>query len=65
MHEVVLEGGPADLPQRYVLTQRDAPKVVVHRLNGYEHFEATPAHKTRDGRELQVYRWSYRTAIAE
>ncbi|MEU4894103.1 DUF5988 family protein [Streptomyces sp. NPDC044780] len=62
--EVVLEGGPDDLPRafrtgRSTLTTR---KLKIQHRNGYEHFELvnesadiTPA----------IFRWTMRTKIAE
>ena len=57
--DVLLEGGPADLTGR---THRVAPgdeRIAVPHLGGYEHFERDP-HSSQP-----VYRWSYRTKIAE
>ncbi|WP_280663885.1 DUF5988 family protein [Kitasatospora sp. MAP12-44] len=63
---VLLRGGPDDLPR-----VMEAPvDEVGHRMsfprgNGYEHFEFSEEYEDFDGRPAPVYRWSYRTAIAE
>ena len=56
---VVLEGGPADLIDRIHHVTPGEERVTVPHLGGYEHFERDP-----DSPAL-VYRWSYRTKIAE
>jgi hypothetical protein len=56
--DVVLEGGPSDLPdgeRRRRIPAGDL-KVKVRHRGGHEHFE-----RTDDG----VYRWTTRTKIAE
>ncbi|WP_432906167.1 DUF5988 family protein [Micromonospora matsumotoense] len=60
---IALEGGPASLPPE-LRSQRispDAPKVKVPHHGGYEHFE-----RPDDGDdEPLVFRWAYRSRIAE
>ncbi|MET7763196.1 DUF5988 family protein [Streptomyces sp. NPDC005336] len=62
--EVVLEGGPDDLPRAYRAGRSTitAKKLKIQHRNGYEHFELvnesgdiTPA----------IFRWTMRTKIAE
>lgn len=58
--EVVLEGGPVDLPRTLLVapTAAAGDKIKVPRLAGYEHFEkpAGPGN---------VFVWTTRTKIAE
>jgi hypothetical protein len=66
MTEVLLEGGPADIP-RYWRPETDATAehIRVPRLAGYEHFEPTGRVHQVDDREVAIYRWMYRTRVAE
>ncbi|MET7402906.1 DUF5988 family protein [Dactylosporangium sp. NPDC005572] len=62
--DAVLDGGPADIPA-VSRRQRATPeqlKIKLPRYNGYEHFE-----RTADGAPDQpvVFRWAFRTRIAE
>ncbi|MER7167602.1 DUF5988 family protein [Micromonospora sp. NPDC000207] len=61
--QVELEGGPASLPPelRRQRISPDAPKVKIPFNGGYEHFERTDD----ENREPVVFRWSYRSRIAE
>ena len=62
--EVILEGGPSDLPadQRARRVAPETVKVKVPHYGGYEHFErARPA----DGAGPLVFRWTGRTRVAE
>jgi hypothetical protein len=64
--EVVLEGGPSDLPAdlRALCTSVTALKIKVRYGRGYEHFERVAA--LPDGDALRVvFRWSGRTRMAE
>ncbi|MFI8854777.1 DUF5988 family protein [Streptomyces sp. NPDC053499] len=63
---VVLKGGPDSIPRIVeVAPGEEEPQVKVLRGNGYEHFEFTREYEEHDGQELPVYRWCYRTFIAE
>ncbi|MEV6427385.1 DUF5988 family protein [Nocardia sp. NPDC051463] len=63
--KAVLEGGPADLPDRVVPITPPGTEIKVPFRGGYEHFEVTPRlQDTTDG-PLRVYTWAYRTSIAE
>ncbi|GLV79619.1 DUF5988 family protein [Streptomyces hygroscopicus] len=62
--EVVLEGGPDDLP-RAVRTGRSTlttKKLKIPHRNGYEHFELV-----NDSADITpaIFRWTMRTKIAE
>ncbi|MFF3322354.1 DUF5988 family protein [Streptomyces sp. NPDC002889] len=69
MHEsnlVLLQGGPDDLPQVWVLPPGGCGEPVkILRHNAYEHFEFTHEYRTLHGETMPVYRWTYRTYIAE
>ncbi|MFK0237742.1 DUF5988 family protein [Streptomyces vinaceus] len=61
-----LEGGPDDVPERYAIPDADPDRLRVPRLGGYEHYEFTGTHRPNgDDGDLPVYRWIYRTRIAE
>ena len=65
--DVVLEGGPMDLPD-LLRRQRVDPveyDIKVHHRGGYEHFVRTTEWSYRHGTPRIVYRWSFRTRIAE
>lgn len=60
--EVILEGGPDDLPRAHRTGQSTltARKLKIQHRNGYEHFELV------DGDLVPVvFRWIMRTKIAE
>ncbi len=61
--EVSLEGGPTDIPRRFVATAAELAygKVKVPYLAGYEHFERDPQ---ADG-QPHPFAWTRRTKIAE
>lgn len=66
--DVVLEGGPADLPT--TMRGRSAPagtsRIKVPYLGGYEHFERFEDHgPIDDAAGAVVFRWTMRTKIAE
>jgi hypothetical protein len=66
--DVVLEGGPADIPAAERLRQVSVGdgKVKVPHYGGYEHFERTGERSSGgDGRSREVYRWVTRTKVAE
>ncbi|GAA1240034.1 hypothetical protein GCM10009665_33640 [Kitasatospora nipponensis] len=63
---VLLRGGPDDLPRvQEVPADEVDGRLSILRGNGYEHFEFTEEYDDFDGEPAPVYRWSYRTAIAE
>jgi hypothetical protein len=65
--DVVLEGGPADLPAT-ARTRRagaDEYSIKVPHRGGYEHFERVPDTSAADRFAAVVYRWTARTRIAE
>ncbi|MET8629842.1 DUF5988 family protein [Kitasatospora sp. NPDC004669] len=63
---VFLEGGPSDIPEiQEVKSGSIVNRLKIPRGNGYEHFEITQDFKDVGGVLMPVYRWSYRTAIAE
>jgi hypothetical protein len=61
--EVILEGGPSDLPAdlRAGRFTSDTEKVKIPHYGGYEHFERA----TADGARPVVFRWTGRTRVAE
>ncbi|MEU7960676.1 DUF5988 family protein [Micromonospora humida] len=61
--QIALEGGPASLPPelRSQWISPDAPKVKIPHNGGYEHFERPDDSDT----EPLVFRWAYRSRIAE
>jgi hypothetical protein len=63
--EAVLVGGPSDIEEqdRRRRVTRDSSKVKLARLGGYEHFERDARAGTE--RRVLVFRWVYRTRIAE
>lgn len=64
--EAVLIGGPADLPaqERHCQVTPGADKVRVRHGRGYEYFERSNA-AADAGQARLIFRWSYRTNIAE
>ncbi|MFV2112547.1 DUF5988 family protein [Micromonospora sp. LOL_025] len=64
--DVVLEGGPADLPpgRRLLKAVAAGERVKIEHYGGYEHFERqTGADPADDG--AIAFRWTMRTRIAE
>ncbi|MGE7437584.1 DUF5988 family protein [Kitasatospora sp. NPDC001175] len=63
---VLLEGGPDGIPRILnVLVDRFEDHIKVAYRNGYEHFEFANEFAAISDERLPVYRWVYRTAIAE
>ncbi|MET8679694.1 DUF5988 family protein [Streptomyces sp. NPDC004647] len=62
----LLRGGPSDIPEIWEIPSGGTDEQVkIPRGNGYEHFEFAREY-ARIGDELMpVYRWCYRTFIAE
>ena len=66
--DVVLEGGPADIPEaeRLRTVNVEESKVKLSHCGGYEHFDRTGEQRSGgDGTLRTVYRWVMRTKIAE
>lgn len=65
--EVLLEGGPHDLPETHRRRRANgtADTIKVPHLGGYEHFERTGEVTAAPGTPCRVYRWTARTLIAE
>lgn len=63
--EIILEGGPKDLPPdlRAGRTLAGDYKVKIVHRGGYEHFERTEGRVA--GGEAVVFRWMMRTKMAE
>ncbi|GIF09467.1 DUF5988 family protein [Actinoplanes siamensis] len=61
--EVSLEGGPTDIPRRFVVTAAELAdgRIKVPYLAGYEHFERDPL---AEGQPTP-FAWTRRTKIAE
>jgi hypothetical protein len=61
--EVDLEGGPNDIPRRFLATaaQLAYGKIKVPYLAGYEHFERVVSDSARP----DLFSWTTRTKIAE
>ncbi|MBO0913299.1 DUF5988 family protein [Streptomyces laculatispora] len=63
---VMLSGGPEESPSTWEVTSlKGETRVTVPRGNGYEHFEFADHYAEFGGELLPVYRWIYRTYIAE
>ncbi|MCU7827360.1 hypothetical protein KSNIM_38175 [Kitasatospora sp. DSM 101779] len=63
---VLLRGGPSDIPEIHeVETDVIEDRLKIPRGNGYEHFEFTRRFQDVGDVLIPVYRWSYRTAVAE
>ncbi|MEU3921379.1 DUF5988 family protein [Streptomyces sp. NBC_00879] len=63
---VLLQGGPDDLPQLWAMPPGGYTEPVkILRHNAYEHFEFAHEYRTLHGETMAVYRWTYRTYIAE
>lgn len=65
VRDVLLEGGPADVPLVYRNDRGTSEHVKIRRMSGHEHYEFSGAHHDHEGRRLPVFRWVYRTTIAE
>ncbi|WP_330181646.1 DUF5988 family protein [Nocardia sp. NBC_01503] len=58
--------GPSGIPNYWTINAAATSlPVKVPRLSGYEHFDPTDSTVTLDGTSLPVFRWAYRTRIAE
>jgi hypothetical protein len=67
MVEIVLVGGPADIPaeaRRCRAISAEERIKLAHR-GGYEHFEPTSVQADEGGSSARVFRWTMRTKIAE
>ncbi|MET9258993.1 DUF5988 family protein [Amycolatopsis sp. NPDC004079] len=66
MTTILLAGGPASLdPVRTLPDGRLPRRLSVDHRSGHEHFERTDGRDVVRGELVRVFRWSYRTAIAE
>ncbi|MFI0464399.1 MULTISPECIES: DUF5988 family protein [Saccharopolyspora] len=64
--EVILEGGPVGIPTQVTAAEVDlAERIKIRRLNGYDHFERTEDYREVGDSNLPVFRWAYRTQVAE
>jgi hypothetical protein len=62
----LLKGGPENLPRVWETPPGGTDeRVKIPCGNGYEHFEFTQEYADVGCRSMPVYRWVYRTAIAE
>ncbi|MER7464997.1 DUF5988 family protein [Streptomyces sp. NPDC097981] len=64
-NKAVLEGGPADLPERVVDAPSTGEDVKIPHRGGYEHFRATARQQDGPQGPLPVFEWWERTEIAE
>jgi hypothetical protein len=63
---VILIGGPPGTPRAWAAPPvGDRNQVKIQRGNGYEHFEPADECAEFEGELIPVYRWCYRTFIAE
>ncbi|WP_331745989.1 DUF5988 family protein [Streptomyces sp. NBC_00872] len=63
---VMLTEGPEGTPESWdVKSLESEPRVRILLGNRYEHFEFAHCYTKSGGESLPVYRWSYRTYIAE
>lgn len=65
--QVVLSGGPTELAAagHSVPAAELGRTLKIRYLAGYEHFVHDGEYRSMDGREVAVFRWTYRTKIAE
>jgi hypothetical protein len=65
--KVMLSGGPAELAaaDRSVPETELGQTLKIRHGAGYEHFVRDGENRTEDGCEVAVFRWTYRTKIAE
>lgn len=65
--KVILRGGPDELAAADVsISQAELHRTLkIGHLDGYEHFVLDGECRTVDGRDTAVFRWTYRTKIAE
>nr|AXL05415.1 hypothetical protein [uncultured bacterium] len=64
---IMLSGGPTELAaadRDVPVAELGKPLKICYRA-GYEHFVHDGEYRTIDGREVAVFRWTYRTKIAE
>ncbi|MFD8548312.1 DUF5988 family protein [Streptomyces sp. NPDC059649] len=63
--KAVLEGGPAELPERIVPADPHGSELKIPFRGGYEHFRPTTRQQHTAEGALPVYEWWERTEIAE
>ncbi|MFJ4619419.1 DUF5988 family protein [Streptomyces sp. NPDC088812] len=61
--QALLEGGPADLPDRIVPITTPGEDVKIELRNGYEHFRPTDRQADTPQGRLPVYEWWERTEM--
>ncbi|MBW5485464.1 DUF5988 family protein [Streptomyces bambusae] len=65
-NKALLEGGPADLPERVVeVTVPAGEDLKIPHRGGYEHFRPADREQNSPEGPLPVYEWWERTEIAE
>lgn len=64
-HDVLLEGGPADMADVWHFDHDVVQHVKVPCRVGTAHYEFSGTYRQLDGRSLPVYRWEYTTKVAE
>ena len=64
LRQILLAGGPFDTPRVWTLST-DEDRVKVADGSGYDHFRLTDEYLERNGERMRVYRWRYRTFVAE
>ena len=65
-NRVILRGGPEGTPSTHAVDSLgDGDRVKIFHGNAYEHFEFSHRYEKFDGDWLPVYRWCYRTYVAE
>ncbi|MGP4004171.1 DUF5988 family protein [Streptomyces sp. 8N706] len=63
---VLLRGGPSDIPEIWEIPPGGTDgQVKIPRGSGYEHFEFAQEYAPIGDELMPVYRWCYRTFIAE
>ncbi|MEU2252182.1 DUF5988 family protein [Nocardia xishanensis] len=63
--KAILEGGPADLPERIVPITPPGIELKIPFKGGYEHFKVTQRQADTESGRLTVYEWCDRTKVAE
>lgn len=63
--DVLLDGGPAGVPPVWRTDGALHTRVKVPSGAGQEHYEFSGDYREFDGRNLPVFRWAYRTRVAE
>ena len=64
LDRILLAGGPFETPRVWPASAED-DHVKVEDSAGYDHFAPTEEYAERGGELMRVYRWIYRTFVAE